>query len=32
MSMVGSCADIAAAESFFGVLNRERVNRRQYKT
>ena len=32
MSMVGSCADNAAAESFFGVLKRERVNRRQYQT
>lgn len=29
---VGSCADNAAAESFFGVLKRERVNRRQYRT
>ena len=27
MSAVGSCADNAAAESFFGVLKRERVNR-----
>jgi hypothetical protein len=26
MSAVGSCADNAAAESFFGVLKRERVN------
>ncbi|MDP1769034.1 MAG: IS3 family transposase, partial [Nitrospirota bacterium] len=26
------CADNAAAESFFGVLKRERVNRRQYQT
>ena len=32
MSGVGSCADNAAAESFFGVLKRERVNRRQYRT
>ena len=32
MSAVGSCADNAAAESFFGMLKRERVNRRQYKT
>ena len=32
MSTVGSCADNAAAESFFGVLKRERVNRRQYQT
>ena len=30
MSAVGNCADNAAAESFFGVLKRERVNRRQY--
>ena len=32
MSAVGSCADNAAAESFVGVLKRERVNRRQYRT
>jgi putative transposase len=32
MSAVGSCADKAAAESFFGRLKRERVNRRQYQT
>ena len=32
MSAVGSCADNAAAESFFGMLKRERVNRRQYQT
>ena len=32
MSAVGSCADNAAAESFFGVLKRERVNRRYYTT
>jgi putative transposase len=32
MSAVGSCADNAAAESFFGVLKRERVNRRRYTT
>jgi putative transposase len=32
MSAVGSCADNAAAESFFGVLKRERVNRRHYRT
>jgi len=32
MSAVGSCADNAAAESFFGVLKRERVHRRQYRT
>jgi putative transposase len=29
MSAVGSCADNAAAEGFFGLLKRERVNRRQ---
>ena len=28
----GSCADNAAAESFFGVLKRERIYRRQYRT
>lgn len=32
MRAVGSCADNAAAESFFGVLKRERVNRRPYRT
>ncbi len=32
MSAVGSFADNAAAEIFFGVLKRERVNRRQYRT
>lgn len=32
MSAVGSCADNAAMESFFGMLKRERVNRRQYLT
>src|SRR3954453_15877785 len=32
MSAVGSCADNAAAESFFGVLKRERIYRRQYRT
>ncbi|MBK9946432.1 MAG: hypothetical protein IPP12_04495 [Nitrospira sp.] len=32
MSAVGSCADNAAAEGFVGVLKRERVNRRQYRT
>ena len=32
MSRIGSCADNAAAESFFGVLKRERVNRRRYLT
>ena len=32
MSAVGSCADNASAESFFGQLKRERVNRRVYAT
>ena len=32
MSAVGSCYDNAAAESFFGLLKRERVNRRRYTT
>jgi putative transposase len=32
MSAVGSCADNAAAESFFGVLKRERINRQHYRT
>lgn len=32
MSGVGTCADNAAAESFFGLLKRERVYRRQYLT
>jgi len=32
MSAVGSCADNAAAEGFFGRLKRERVNRRRYIT
>lgn len=32
MSAVGSCADNAAAESFFGLLKRDRVHRRQYLT
>ena len=32
MSAVGSCADNASAESFFGQLKRERVNRRRYET
>ena len=32
MSAVGSCADNAVAESFFGVLKRERIYRRQYRT
>jgi putative transposase len=29
---VGSCADNAAAQSFFGVLKHERVNRQQYRS
>jgi putative transposase len=32
MSAVGSCADNAAAESFFGLLKRERVHRKRYQT
>jgi len=32
MSAIGSCYDNAAAESFFGLLKRERVNRRRYAT
>ncbi len=32
MSAVGTCADNAPAESFFGILKRERVNRRRYVT
>lgn len=32
MSAVGSCADNAAVEGFFGQLKRERVNRRHYQT
>lgn len=32
MSAVGHCADNAAAEGFFGMLKRERVNRRRYAT
>jgi putative transposase len=32
MSAGGRCADNAAAESFLGVLKRERVNRRQDRT
>lgn len=32
MSAVGHCGDNAAAEGFFGMLKRERVNRRYYRT
>ncbi len=32
MSAVGHCGDNAACEGFFGVLKRERVNRRRYRT
>ncbi len=32
MGAVGSCADNAAMEGFFGLLKRERVNRRTYQT
>lgn len=32
MSAVGHCADNAACEGFFGMLKRERVNRRSYRT
>ncbi len=32
LASAGTCADNAAAESFFGLLKRERVNRRQYRT
>jgi putative transposase len=32
MSGVGSCADTALVEGFFGMLKRERVNRRHYRT
>lgn len=32
MSAVGSCADNASMEGFFGMLKRERVNRRIYHT
>ena len=31
MSAVGTCADNAAAEGFFGMLKRERVNRQYYQ-
>lgn len=32
MSAVGSCYDNDATESSFGVLKRERINRRHYAT
>jgi putative transposase len=32
MGAVGHCADNAACEGFFGVLKRERVNHRRYRT
>ena len=32
MSAVGSCADNASMEGFFGLLKRERINRRIYQT
>ena len=32
MSAVGSCADNAAVEGFFGLLKRERIHRRKYRT
>jgi putative transposase len=32
MSAVGTCADNAVAERFFGLLKRGHVNRRQYRT
>ncbi len=32
MSRVGSCADNAAAEGFFGLLKRAHVNRKRYQT
>ena len=32
MSGIGNCYDNAVAESFFGLLKRERVNRRHYAT
>lgn len=32
MSGVGNCYDNAAAESFFGLLKRERIHRRRYGT
>jgi putative transposase len=32
MGAVGTCADNAAAESFFGLLKRDRTRRRKYET
>lgn len=32
MSAVGHCGDNAACEGFFGMLKRERVNHRRYRT
>ena len=32
MSAVGHCGDNAPAEGFFGMLKRERINRRRYRT
>lgn len=32
MSAVGHCGDNAACEGFFGILKRERVNYRRYRT
>jgi putative transposase len=32
MSAVGHCGDDAAVEGFFGMLKRERVNRRRYQS
>lgn len=32
VSVAGSCYDNAGAENFFGLLKRERVNRRNYRT
>jgi putative transposase len=32
MSAVGHCGDNAACEGFFGMLKRERTNRRRYRT
>jgi putative transposase len=32
MSAIGHCGDNAPAEGFFGMLKRERINRRRYRT